>query len=92
MQKFSREENPPCRDFLDILFTAKDKDRFTLTLEEIKDEVTTFMFAGYETVTSITSWALYSVAEHPDIQSRVHEELDSVLNDSDHADITWCGS
>ncbi|KAK3803508.1 hypothetical protein RRG08_056505 [Elysia crispata] len=89
MQKSSGEEKPPCQDFLDILLTAKDKDGFTLTLEEIKDEVTTFMFAGYETVTSITSWALYSVAEHPDIQSRVHEELDSVLNNSHHTDITW---
>ncbi|GFR84134.1 cytochrome P450, partial [Elysia marginata] len=81
------EKKRRCLDLLDVLLTAKTKDGSTLSFSEIRDEVDTFLFTGYDSGTSAISWALYSIAQHPKIQSRVQEEIDSVLNHSDHTDV-----
>ncbi|GFO26169.1 cytochrome p450 [Plakobranchus ocellatus] len=76
-------------DFLDILLTARDENGEGLTMREIRDEVDTFLFEGHDTTASAISWTLYSLAEHPDVQRRVQEELDSVLDHSSHTDVMW---
>lgn len=73
-------------DFLDILLTARNQDGSGLTDVEIRDEVDTFLFAGHDTTASSISWSLYSLAEHPDIQRKCQEEIDSILDDGNHVD------
>ncbi|KAK3749712.1 hypothetical protein RRG08_056501 [Elysia crispata] len=78
-----------CLDFLDILLTAKDEKGDGLTMREIRDEVDTFLFEGHDTTSSAISWALYSIAEHPEIQQRAQDELDVVLDQAGHIDVMW---
>ncbi|CAI2185343.1 6153_t:CDS:2 [Funneliformis geosporum] len=35
----------------------------------------TILFAGHETTSSVTSWALYLLAKHPHVQDKLREEL-----------------
>nr|XP_053637587.1 cytochrome P450 4c3-like isoform X3 [Cherax quadricarinatus] len=70
------------RAFLDLLLDyAEENPEFTD--EEIRKEVDTFMFAGYDTTASAMNWILYNLGHHPDIQARVHEELDGILINPD---------
>lgn len=41
------------------------------------------MFEGHDTTTSATNWTLYLLGLHPEIQARVHEELDNIFGCSD---------
>ena len=66
-------------DFLDILLQARDENDNGLSDLEIRDEVETFMVAGHDTTRSAISWCLYNLAKHPEIQSRVHTEVEAVL-------------
>ena len=66
-------------DFLNILLTAEDEDGNGLTDKEIRDEVDTFMFGGYHTITSGMSWALYCLGQHPEHQEKIREEVRSIL-------------
>lgn len=54
-----------------------------LTLEDVKDEINTFTFAGHDTVGISTAFTLFLLAHHPDVQERVQQELDEVLGDVD---------
>ncbi|KAK3587337.1 hypothetical protein CHS0354_011318 [Potamilus streckersoni] len=76
-------------DFLDTLLTAKDESGIGLTQEEIRNEVDTFLFEGHDTTASGISWTLYSLAEHPEIQSKVYEEINNVLQASESDDLQW---
>jgi cytochrome P450 len=76
-------------DFLDILLTAKDEDGEGLTYQEIRDEVDTFLFEGHDTTASAISWALYSLAEHPEYQTLCQEEIDHVLQGRSDDNIQW---
>ncbi|CAL1543468.1 unnamed protein product [Lymnaea stagnalis] len=78
-----------CLDFLDILLTAKDENGNGLTDAEIRDEVDTFLFEGHDTTASAISWALYSIAEHEQIQQRIHEEIDNLMTNKTTSDILW---
>ncbi|BFZ18234.1 hypothetical protein BsWGS_21273 [Bradybaena similaris] len=78
-----------CLDFLDILLTARDENNIGLTNEEIRDEVDTFLFEGHDTTASAISWALYSIAEHQDIQKRIQEELDNQMFGRTNEDVLW---
>ena len=66
-------------DFLDILLTAVDEDGNGLTDLEIRNEADTFMFEGHDTTTSGISWTLYCLAQYPEHQEKVREEVRNVL-------------
>ncbi|XP_076444452.1 cytochrome P450 4F12-like [Babylonia areolata] len=86
------QDGPPKKrylDFLDLLLTAKDENGKGLTPIEIRDEVDTFMFEGHDTTASAVSWTLHSLSEHPDIQNKVQQEVDRVLQGRDSDDIEW---
>ncbi|KAK6196281.1 hypothetical protein SNE40_001534 [Patella caerulea] len=67
-------------DFLDILLMARDENGVGLTDEEIRAEVDTFLFEGHDTTGSALSWTLFSLAQHPKIQSQVQREIDELLS------------
>lgn len=50
-----------------------------LSQDEIEDQLVTMVFAGYETTAVALAFAWYSLATHPRIRRRFHEELDTVL-------------
>jgi len=70
-------------DLLSMLIAARDDqaegDGLKLNTEELRDQVLTLFLAGYETVANALTWTWYLLARNPDPQSKLHEELDSVL-------------
>ena len=42
-----------------------------------------FFFAGFETVATLMCFASHQLAVHPDIQSRLQEEIDQALQEND---------
>ena len=71
-------------DFLDVLLTARDDNGIGLTDLEIRYEVDTFMFEGYDTTASTISWTLYCLAKYPEHQEKCREEIKAVLGDRKH--------
>ncbi|XP_055442939.1 cytochrome P450 4A24-like isoform X2 [Bubalus kerabau] len=74
-------------DFLDILLFARMENGSSLSDEDLRAEVDTFMFEGHDTTASGISWILYALASHPEHQQRCREEIQSLLGDG--ASITW---
>lgn len=56
-----------------------------LDAKEVEDQLITMIFAGYETTAAALAFALSSLATHPNIRRRFHEELDTVLADESPA-------
>uniref|UniRef100_A0A6I8S7C8 Cytochrome P450 3A n=1 Tax=Xenopus tropicalis TaxID=8364 RepID=A0A6I8S7C8_XENTR len=52
-----------------------------LTDAEIMAQSVIFIVAGYETTSTALSYLFYNLATHPDVQQRLHEEIDSFLPD-----------
>ncbi|XP_060679852.1 cytochrome P450 4V2-like [Hemiscyllium ocellatum] len=69
--------------FLDLILSATDEDGKKLSQQDIREEVDTFMFEGHDTTASAINWTLYLLGTHPNIQKKVHEELDDVFGRSD---------
>jgi cytochrome P450 len=67
------------QDMLALLLASRDDDGGSLTDREIRDQVITFMFAGIETTGAAISWALHEIGRHPEVEKRLHEEIDAVL-------------
>ncbi|XP_046578718.1 ultra-long-chain fatty acid omega-hydroxylase-like [Haliotis rubra] len=90
-QTLERDGPPKARylDFLDVLLSAKDADGKGLTPLEIRNEVDTFLFEGHDTTTSGISWTLFTMASKPEFQTRIQEELDTLLNGRESKHITW---
>ncbi|GAB1288761.1 Cytochrome P450 4A14 [Apodemus speciosus] len=68
-------------DFLDILLFAKMENGNSLSDEDLRAEVDTFMFEGHDTTASGISWIFYALATHPEHQQRCREEVQSILGD-----------
>ncbi|MFD7730283.1 cytochrome P450 [Kitasatospora phosalacinea] len=64
-------------DVLSLLLAARDEDGRPLGKRELADQVATLVLAGAETTSSALAWSLRLVAEHPDVERRLHAELDA---------------
>jgi hypothetical protein len=63
-------------DVLAMLLQARHDDGSQMSAQELRDELITALVAGHETTASQLAWALDRLAREPDVQRRLHEELD----------------
>jgi cytochrome P450 len=64
---------------LAMLLLAQDEDGNRLDDEAICDEVITLFLAGHETTSNALTWAIYLLTQHPEIQTQLQQEIDTVL-------------
>ncbi len=82
---------PP--DMLDLLLGASDgDDRFTV--QQVRDQVVTFLVAGHETVANNLVWTWWHLASNPDVLAQVQAEADTVLGGrtptlADYAELSY---
>ncbi|GGG85086.1 cytochrome P450 [Edaphobacter dinghuensis] len=72
-------------DLLSMLIASRD-DQASLTEtqqgmsdEQIRDEVLTIFLAGYETVANALTWTWYLLSQNPEVEAKLHAEIDTVL-------------
>lgn len=73
--------------FLDLLLDMVEQGH--LTLQDVREETDTFMFEGHDTTSAGMNWALELIGLHPEVQERLHHELDAIFGDDDDRDITF---
>ena len=68
-------------DLLSMLLRAQDEegDGGRMTDLQLRDEAITIFLAGHETTANALTWTWYLLSEHPDVEQRLHRELDSIL-------------
>ncbi|MET0401848.1 MAG: cytochrome P450, partial [Cystobacter sp.] len=66
-------------DVLSMMLLARDEDGTALTEEELLDQALTLYLAGQETSANGLSWLWLVLARNPEVQARLHAELDEVL-------------
>ncbi|GAB3456469.1 cytochrome P450 [Actinophytocola sediminis] len=81
-------------DLLSMLLLARDDGGDGMTDEQAYDEVVTLLSAGIETSALAMAWLFHEIARHPDVETRLHTEIDTVLAGgpatSDHvAELTY---
>ncbi len=75
----SFEENGRKIAFLDLLLKIHKEDPGAFTRKDIREEVDTFMFEGHDTTTYALFGACHAISQNPEIQSKLHEEIDLVI-------------
>ncbi|MBX3437164.1 MAG: cytochrome P450 [Planctomycetaceae bacterium] len=76
-----RAESQSHHDVLSILLQAHEGEsgKIRLTDDEVRDEVMTLLTAGHETIATALTWTWHALSQHPEIESQMHQEVDSVL-------------
>lgn len=74
---------PKNLDMLSMLLDARYEDGTAMDDQLIMDELITLFVAGHETTSNALTWTLYLLSQHPEIQAKLHEELDSILLNRD---------
>jgi cytochrome P450 len=64
-------------DFLTLLLQLEGPNG--LSLDEIEDNILTFIGAGHETTARALAWTLYCVAHSPHVREAMEKEIDRVL-------------
>jgi cytochrome P450 len=67
-------------DLLSMLLRAQDEDGSHMSDTQLRDEALTIFLAGHETTAVTLSWTWWLLAQHPEVEAKLHAELDSVLN------------
>jgi cytochrome P450 len=67
-------------DLLSVLLAARDEGGGGgLDDAALRSEVVTLVLAGHETTSNALTWTWLMLAHHPEVERRLHQELDSVL-------------
>ena len=72
-------------DLLSMLLLAQDDegDGGQMSDQQLRDELLTIFLAGHETTANALTWTWYLLSQHPEVEEKLHRELDEVLGSRD---------
>jgi cytochrome P450 len=77
-QRRNSKEDPG--DLLSMLMNARDEeDNSQMSDKQLRDELATLMLAGHETTANALSWTWMLLSQHPEVRTKLQEELSQVL-------------
>lgn len=75
-----RADSTDTGDLLSMLLLLRDEQTGEgMSDRQVRDEVMTLLLAGHETTANTLTWTWYLLSQHPEVESRLHAELSSVL-------------
>lgn len=66
-------------DLLSMLLLSEDDEGNRMTDKEARDEAVTLFLAGHETTANTMNWTWWLLAQYPEVEAKLHHELDTVL-------------
>jgi cytochrome P450 len=72
-------------DLLSMLLSSRDEEADAegqhtgMSDTQVRDEVLTIFLAGYETVANALTWTWYLLSQNPEVEQKLHAELDVIL-------------
>ncbi len=82
-------------NFLESLLVAAEEED-SLTDEDVRGNLLTILMAGEDTTSHTLAWTIYLLAQHPEIQTKLHNEANKILgekrwleNYSDHTSLVY---
>lgn len=66
-------------DLLSALLEARYEDGSAMSNPQLRDEVMTLLLAGHETTAVTLSWIWLLLAQHAEVEQKLHSELENVL-------------
>ncbi len=66
-------------DMLSTLLRVKDEAGVEMTDTQLRDEMMTLFFTGHETTSAALGWTWYLLAQNPEAEAKLFQELDEVL-------------
>jgi cytochrome P450 len=77
-----RSAGTSAHDVLDLLLAAQDPETgLGLAEDQVRDEILTLLLTGHETTAVALTWTWYFLARHPEVEARLHQEVDAVLGE-----------
>jgi cytochrome P450 len=75
-------------DALGMLMEARDPKSGQLMQDgQLIDEILTMIVAGHETTASTLNWAWYLISQHPEVEQRLSDELNTLPASSEFGDL-----
>ncbi len=68
-------------DLLSMLLHARDEDGAQMNDQQLRDEAITLFVGGFDTPALALSWAWFLLAGHPEVATRLADEVDEILGD-----------
>jgi cytochrome P450 family 110 len=68
-------------DILSMLVDARDDHGESMRNEELLDELFTLLMAGHETTATSLAWVFWHLLRHPDVVTKLRDELRAVAGD-----------
>ncbi|WP_034594739.1 cytochrome P450 [Hamadaea tsunoensis] len=79
-------------DMVSMLLLARDEETGAgLSDEQVRDEVITMLLAGTETTANLLAWVLHVLGGRPDLESRLHDEVDAALGEDEEITVETIG-
>jgi cytochrome P450 len=79
IQKRRAADSADLGDLLSMLLLTQDDEGSGMNNKQVRDEVVTILIAGHETTANALNWASYLLAQNPEVETKLHQELDEVL-------------
>jgi cytochrome P450 len=76
-----RRRQSQTRDVISLLMAQRDEAGRQLSDEDIRNEIVTFVLAGHETTATALTWTWYLLAQHPEIERKMHAEIGAIIGD-----------